>query len=143
MEHVMSLLEKLTKIQALVERSSSEGERQAAKLAMERLLKHHESQPIECRITSPNIWQKELFVALCHKYNLKTYRYHRQKNTTTMVRSPRAFMDEIVWPEYTKYSNMLQDLIQDVFESVIEKIGNKEDDAVISGEIGSVHELNS
>jgi hypothetical protein len=37
---------------------------------------------------------------------------------------------------------MLQDLIHDVLESVIAKIGSKEENAVISGEIGSVHELN-
>jgi hypothetical protein len=47
MEHIMSLLEKLIKIQALVDHSSSEGERQAASLAMERLLKRQEQQPIE------------------------------------------------------------------------------------------------
>jgi hypothetical protein len=139
----MSLLEKLTKIQALIDRSSSEGERQAATLALERLLKHQKKQPVECRITSPGIWQKELFVALCHKYNLKTYRYHRQKYTTTMVRSSRDFMEEIVWPEYKKYSDMLNELFEEVLDSVIAKIGSKEDDAVISGELGSVHELNS
>lgn len=143
MEHIMSLLEKVIKIQALVEHSSSEGERQAATLAMDRLLKRQEQQPIEFRVTLSSIWQKELFVALCHKYKLKTYRYHRQKYTTTMIRISKASMDEILWPEYKKYSGVLQDLIQEVLESVIAKIGSKEDDAVISGEIGSVHELNS
>ena len=46
----MSLLEKLAKIQALVERTSSEGERQAATLAMERLLKRQEQLPVEIRL---------------------------------------------------------------------------------------------
>ena len=139
----MSLFEKLIKIQALVERASSEGERQAATLAMERLLKRQEQQPIEFRITLPSIWQKKLFVALCHKYKLKTYRYNRQKYTTTMVRISTALMDELLWPEYKKYSAMLQELIEEVFESVIAKIGNAEEDTIISGEIGVVHELNA
>lgn len=47
----MSLFEKLIKIQALVERASTEGERQAATLAMERLLNRQEQLPIEFRIT--------------------------------------------------------------------------------------------
>jgi hypothetical protein len=133
----MSLFDKLIKIQALVERASSEGERQAATLAMERLLKRQEQQPIEFRITVPSIWQKKLFVALCHKYKLKTYRYNRQKYTTTMVRISTALMDELLWPEYKKYSAMLQELIEEVFDSVIAKIGNSEEDTIISGEIGS------
>jgi hypothetical protein len=139
----MSLFDKLIKIQALVERASSEGERQAATLAMERLLKRQEQQPIEFRITVPSIWQKKLFVALCHKYKLKTYRYNRQKYTTTMVRISTALMDELLWPEYKKYSAMLQELIEEVFDSVIAKIGNSEEDTIISGEIGIVHELNA
>jgi hypothetical protein len=139
----MSFFEKLSKIQALVERTSSEGERQAATLAMERLLKRQEQLPIELRFTAPTIWQKKLFVALCHKYKLKTYHYQRQKYTTTMVRTSRALMDEILWPEYIKYSSMLLELIEEVFDTVIAKVGNTEEDAVISGEIGVVHELNA
>jgi hypothetical protein len=119
----MSFFEKLSKIQALVERTSSEGERQAATLAMERLLKRQEQLPIELRFTAPTIWQKKLFVALCHKYKLKTYRYQRQKYTTTMVRTSRALMDEILWAEYIKYSSMLLELIEEVFDTVIAKVG--------------------
>jgi hypothetical protein len=110
---------------------------------MERLLKRQEQQPIEFRITLPSIWQKKLFVALCHKYKLKTYRYNRQKYTTTMVRISTALMDEILWPEYKKYSAMLQELIEEVLGSVIAKIGDAEEDTIISGEIGVVHELNA
>jgi hypothetical protein len=139
----MSLFEKLVKIQALAERSSSEGERQAATLAMERLLKRQEQLPTEFRITLPNLWQKKLFMALCHKYNLKTYRYHRQKYTTTMVRTSRALMDEILWPEYIKFSSMLLELMEEVIDSVIAKIGDTQEDAIIPGEIGVVHELNA
>jgi len=52
-------------------------------------------------------------------------------------------MDEILWPEYKKYSAMLQELIEEVLDSVIAKIGDVEEDAIISGEIGVVHELNT
>jgi hypothetical protein len=82
-------------------------------------------------------------VALCHKYQLKTYRYQRQKYKTTMVCISRAFLDEILWPEYIKYSSMLLDLIEEVFDSVIVKIGDTQEDAIISDEIGGAHELNS
>jgi hypothetical protein len=61
----MEILEKLSKIQAIIERTSSEGERQAAVLAMERLLQQQKQQPKEYRITLRSIWQKNLFVAIC------------------------------------------------------------------------------
>jgi hypothetical protein len=47
----MSLLDKLTKIEALIQRGTSEGERQAAQLAKERFLakvsEQKSSKPIE------------------------------------------------------------------------------------------------
>lgn len=60
-----------------------------------------------------------------------------------MVCVSTALMDEILWPEYKKYSAMLQELIEEVLDSVIAKIGDVEEDAIISGEIGVVHELNT
>jgi hypothetical protein len=132
---IMSLLEKLAKIQAIIERTTFEGERQAAALAMERLFKQRKQQPIEYRVTLSSIWQKSLFVALCKKYGLKTYRYSRQKYTTTMTQISPAMMDELLWPEYKKYSAMLQELIQEVLDTVLNTIEKDEDEIVIAGEI--------
>lgn len=137
----MEILEKLSKIQAIIERTSSEGERQAAVLAMERLLQQQKQQPKEYRITVRSIWQKNLFVALCKKYGLKTYRYHRQKYTTTMVRIVPAFLDELLWPEYRKYSDMLQELIQDVLNTVLAKVNIDNEETIILGELEHAHEI--
>jgi hypothetical protein len=137
----MSFFEKLVKIQAIIERTTQEGERQAATLAMERLLQRQVQLPIEYHVTLHSIWQKNLFVALCNKYNLKTYRYPRQKHTTTMTRISPALMDELLWPEYKKYSAMLQELIEDVVDSIITKIGKVEEETIISGQIGSVRDV--
>lgn len=137
----MEILEKIAKIQAVIERTSSDGERQAATLAMQRLLQRQSQHPREYRITVRSIWQKRLFAALCHKYGLKTYRYHRQKYTTTMVRVTPAFLDELLWPEYRKHSDMLQELIEEVLDSVLAKIENKDEEIVISGELGQSQEV--
>jgi len=135
----MSFSEKFAKIQAVIERTSSEGERQAAILAMERLLKRESALPIEYRVTLRSIWQKKLFVALAKKYGLKTYRNHRQKYTTTMLRIAPALMNELLWPEYKKYSAMLEELVREVLDSILSKLEKEEDEIVISGEIGSTH----
>ena len=107
----MLLSDKLSKIQALIEQASSEGERQAALLAKERILSRQMQLPIEYRVTLKSIWQKTLFVALCKKYDFRTYRYHRQKFTTTMVRISPAVMDELLWPEYLKHRSYLLHLL--------------------------------
>ncbi len=73
------------KIQALIDRASLEGERQAAMLAKERILSKHSQEPKEFHITLHSIWQKSLLLALCKKYGLHNYRYPKQKHTTTMV----------------------------------------------------------
>jgi len=137
----MLLSDKLSKIQALIERASSEGERQAALLAKERILSRQTQLPMEYRVTLKSIWQKNLFVALCKKYGFRTYRYHRQKFTTTMVHISPAVMDELLWPEYLKHSEMLQDLIQDILDSMLAKIEKGEDEIVLPGELAMPHEL--
>ena len=104
----MDILDKIRKVEALIERAGTEGERQSAIQAKERLLKSKEEEEIEYTITMEDAWQKKLFVAICRKYNLKTYRYHRQKYTTTMVRVSKSFIDKVVWPEYLKFADILE-----------------------------------
>ena len=86
----MSYLDKLLKIETLIQRAASEGERQAAQFAKERILnKISEEQaniPIEYKVTLNSPWKKRLFVALCGKHGLRTYRYPRQKYTTACLR---------------------------------------------------------
>ncbi len=82
----MSLLEKILKIEALIQGSSSEGEREAARLAKERissqLAKRQAEMPVEYRFSFDCYWKKRLFMSLCKKYGFSTYRYPRQRYTT-------------------------------------------------------------
>lgn len=131
----MDILEKIRKVEALIERAATEGEWQSAMRAKERLLKTKEDTEIEYNITMEDMWQKHLFVAICHKYSLKTYRYHRQKHTTTMVRVSKSFIDGVVWPEFLKFREILGKLVDEVTEDIISKIHENEEEIVISGEI--------
>lgn len=64
----MFLFDKLVKIEALIQRSSSEGERQAALLAKERVLsmfsERQSNLPIEFVVTVDSPWKKHLFLAM-------------------------------------------------------------------------------
>jgi spore coat protein CotF len=74
---------------------------------------------------------------VCNKHRLKTYRYMRQKYTTAMVRVSKPFMDQVLWPEFNKYSAMFDQLTQEIMNDLISKIHavNEEDETVIAGEL--------
>ena len=135
----MNLLEKIQKIEALFESSNSPGEKQAALEAKERLLKKHEEEhPIEFSIRVGDLWKQRLFVAICRKYGIDTYRYKGQKYTTTMLVTTRSFIDMVLWPEFLKHSKILEELVTEVLSDLIAKIHeNDQEETVISGNISS------
>jgi hypothetical protein len=94
------------------------------------------SKPIEYTVPLGNQWKKKLFVALCNKHQIRTYRYKRQKYTTTMLRANPAVVENILWPEFNKYSAMLEELVGDIVNDLISQIHDvKEDEIVIAGEL--------
>lgn len=132
----MNIFDKLQKVQALIDRASSEGERQAAELAKQRLRDRIKENPIEYRVASHSKWEKRLFGAVCKKHGFNPYRYSRQKYTTTMVRVSKSVMDDVLWPEHMKYTSILREMVDDIASDLIDKIytGDKEE-TIISGEI--------
>lgn len=136
----MNILVKLQKIQALIDRASSEGERQAAELAKQRLQERfHEdmnARPIEFKVTSNSEWEKKLFSAVCKKNGFAPYRYARQKYTTSMVRVSRPIMEGILWPQYEKYTELLREMFDAIALDLIGKIyKDDKEETIISGEI--------
>jgi hypothetical protein len=137
----MSFLDKLAKIEALIQRTSSEGERHAAQLAKERVLAKisldQSNNPIEYKVSLSSPWEKRLFVALCHKHGFRTYRYPKQKYTTARLKISKSMMSEVLWPDYIRYSKMLGELVEDIVQELINKIYNvQEEEMVVAGEIG-------
>ncbi len=134
-----SVLDKLTKIEALIQRASFAGEKQAAILAKQRILAtlHQPTQrAIEYKVSFDSPWKKQLFIALCARYGFSTYRYYRQKYTTACLRISKSDMDDMLWPEFQRYAKILEELVEDVMQGLINKIHDvKEEEAVIAGEI--------
>ncbi len=131
----MDILEKIRKVEALIERAGTEGERKSAISAKERLEKSVHHEELEYTIHLRDMWHKKLFLALCHKYGLSPYRYYRQKYTTAMVKVSKTLLDDIVWPEYLKFSKVLEELVDEITAEVISKIHKDESEIVINGEI--------
>jgi len=120
------LIEKLRRVEALFEGPGTEGERQAAANALDRLRRRLEatrqSEPaIEYRFSLADMWSRRLFVALLRRYGIRPYRYYRQRHTTVMAKVPKRFVDQTLWPEYTELNNVLRTYLDETTERVISR----------------------
>ena len=112
---------KLRKIEALYERAGTSGERNAAGEAIKRLREKLSSSEFlsEYTFTLGDQWSRKLFVALCRRYSLRPYRYNRQRHTTVMVRVPKAFVDQVLWPQYLALNEELSAYLRKATEKII------------------------
>lgn len=106
------LIEKLKRIEALFAGATTAGERDAAESALqriqERLKKIEKSDPpIEYKFSMGNLWSRKLFVALLRRYNIKPFRYYRQRHTTVMANISPGFVDTVLWPEFEELDKTL------------------------------------
>ncbi len=121
------LIEKLMKIEALFAGATTPGERVSADLARQRILMRlkellPKDPPVEYRFTFTDMWSRKVFVALLRRYDLKPYRYYRQRYTTVMVQVPKSFVVETLWPEFEKINSELQDYLQDITQRVVTQV---------------------
>ena len=118
------LRDKLRKIEALFAGAGTIGERLAAEAALSRLrarLKEIERKDpaTEMQFSMPDQWSRKLFVALSRRYGLNPYRYRRQRYTTVLVRAPRSFIDQVLWPEFEQLNQALCVYLNEVTERII------------------------
>ncbi len=119
-----ALRERLRKIEALFARPGTVGEQLAAGAALRRLRERLQearraSGPIEYKFTFADSWARRLFVALCRRYELKPYRYKRQRYTTVMLRVPPAFVDDVLWPEFQELNAALREYLDEATNRII------------------------
>ena len=118
------LIEKLQLIEALYAGAATPGERQAAAAARDRIRDRLKAQqqtdpPIEYSFKLRDRWSHKLLIALIRRYQLRPYRYPGQRYTTVMVRAPRSFVDEVLWPEFTQLNQTLASFLNSVTDRVI------------------------
>lgn len=140
MNDLESLLEKIKKIETLIEKTKIDGEKKAALQAKERILEKYPKLKInqnakEYALYTQGAWHKRLLLALCAKYGVRPYRYHRQKYTTVMVNINEGFLNKVLWKEYLEYSKLLEDLVDEVTGNLIRKIHGYEEEDIIHGKV--------
>ncbi len=135
------LIDKLRKIERLYAGAATPGEKDAAAEAMGRIKKRLSEmgkveRPIEFKFTLSDGWSKKLFLALLRRYELRPYRYKRQRRNTVMVRAPSSFVNETLWPEFLEVSKVLQTHLDEITNRIISQ-GIHEDSGeedVVEGE---------
>lgn len=118
------LLDKLAKIERLYAGATTPGEKEAAADAIARIKRRlgetaKVDHPVEYKFTLTDDWSKKLFLALLRRYDLRPYRRKRQRRNTVMVRVPRSFVDQTLWPEFLELSEVLRTYLDDVTQRVI------------------------
>jgi hypothetical protein len=118
------LREKLRKISALFAGATTIGERNAAAAAIDRVRKAlnvaaQTEPPVEMQFALADHWRRRLFAALCRRYGLEPYRYRRQRHTTVVVRAPRSFIDNTLWPEFLQIKDALDEYLNEATERII------------------------
>ena len=118
------LPEKIRKLEALFAGAGTPGEKDAAEAGLERIRARlaelqTSDPPIEMQFSLSDPWTRKLFLALCRRYGLKPYRLPRQRMTTVMLRVPRKFLDQVLWPEFKELSAALRRYLDEVTTRVI------------------------
>jgi hypothetical protein len=120
---IEALIAKLMRVEALHAGATTEGERiasdEARKRILERLAKL-EDEPVEMQFTMSSRWSQQLFIALARRYEIKPYRYPRQRRTTVMLRIKRRFLDETFWPHFQILNAELAAHLDEIAQQVIE-----------------------
>jgi len=120
----LHLREKLRKIEALFAGAGTAGERDAAEAALQRVRARlveleRKDLPVEMQFSLGDQWSRKLFLALCRRYGLKPYRLYRQRVTTVMLKVPRAFVDQVLWPEFQELDAALAQYLNEVTNRII------------------------
>lgn len=121
-----ALLERLKKVEALFAGAATDGEREAARTVAERLrarlaARRAQEPDVEFRCSIPDPWAQRLFLALCRRYGLRPYRRSGQRHTNCLVKAPKSFMAEVVWPEFQALAKELTEHLEQVTDRLIHK----------------------
>jgi len=129
------LREKLRKIEALFAGAATEGEKVAAGAAAERIRVRLDrtagkEKSIETKVSIPDVWSRQLFIALSRRYGVRPFRYRRMHRQSIVVRAPKSFINQVLWPEFEELNAALTDYLSEITNRVIrEEVHGETSDA--------------
>jgi hypothetical protein len=129
------LREKLRKIESLFAGAATAGEKAAADAAADRIRARLRTatsgeKAEEMKFSVPDVWSRQLFIALCRRYGISPFRYRRMHRQTIIVKAPRSFVEEVLWPEFQDLSTALSAYLAEITEKLIrEEVHGETSDA--------------
>ena len=128
-EHI--LRDKLRKIEALFAGAATPGEQAAAGAAADRLPERlakaaGAEKSVELKFSIPDVWSRQLFIALCRRYGLRPFRHSRMHRQSIMIKAPQSFMEQVLWPEFKELNAALIAYLSEITEKVIREEVHKE-----------------
>jgi hypothetical protein len=125
------LRDKLRKIEALFAGAATPGEKAAAGAAAERIRQRlgeaaGKEKPVELKFSIPDVWSRQLFIALCRRYGLRPYRNARMHRQSIMLKAPKSFMEQVLWPEFQELNSALVAYLLEITERVIREEVHRE-----------------
>ena len=85
------------------------------------------------KFSIPDTWSRQLFLARSRRYGLRPFRYRRMHRQSIIVRAPKSFIDQVLWPEFEELSAALTDYLSEITERVIRE--------EVHGETGDADEV--
>lgn len=121
-EHI--LRDKLRKIEALFAGAATSGEKAAAGAAAERIRARlaqtaTQEKSIELKFSIPDVWSRQLFIALCRRYGLRPFRHRRMHRQSIVIKAPKSFTEQVLWPEFQDLNSGLLAYLSEITEKVI------------------------
>ena len=125
------LRDKLRKIEALFANAATLGEKAAAGAAAERIRQRlgrtaGKEKSSELKFSIPDVWSRQLFIALCRRYGLRPYRHPRMHRQSIMIKAPKSFMEQVLWPEFQELNAALVAYLSEITQKVIREEVHKE-----------------
>src|ERR1700722_6462291 len=69
---------------------------------------------VEIKFSIPDNWSRQLFIALCRRYGISPFRYRRMHRQTVIVKAPRSFVEQVLWPKFQELSTALTAYLADI-----------------------------
>ena len=73
----------------------------------------------ELRLSIPDLWSRQLLIALCRRYGLRPFRHPRMHRQTIMIKAPKSFVEQVLWPEFQELNAALAAYLSEITEKVI------------------------
>ncbi len=125
------LRDKLRKIEALFAGAGTPGEKAAAGAAAERIRQRLDQaagreKVIEMKFSIPDVWSRQLFIALCRRYGLRPYRHPRMHRQSVMLKGPKTFIEQVLWLEFHELNSALVAYLSEITEKLIREEVHRE-----------------